>query len=434
MKKWTQITAALLLALSAAPSFAVPSELDRVVTVVNEDVILRSDIDIMRKLVIFRADGSTDKLPSEEILNAQILNDLIDEKLQLQQAERLGIRVGDIRLDQAITRIAKEDGLTVQQLRKKLIDYRLSWADYREEIRQQMAASEARTAQVRRRINILPQEIDALSTALNAREQQNIQYKFSHIQLPLKEAATAEEKNKTAYLVRAIEKKLKEGADFSSMALAYSKGRRALEGGDWGWLRLEEMPTLFADQIANHKKGEIIGPFRSGVGFHFIKIDDVKGQKTVAVTEFKARHILIKPSVILSDTGAKKQLMDLMRDVRTGKRSFADIAQEYSEDTGSSANGGLLDWQTSDTYTSDFKEQLEQLKVGQISEPFKTIYGWHVIKLIDKRIADRTDDAAKNRAANILFRRKFNDEVQAWLQELRAAAYIENINEQSDER
>ena len=198
-------------------------------------------------------------------------------------------------------------------------------------------------------------------------------------------------------------------------------------------MRKEEMPTIFADQIKMQNKGSIIGPFRSGVGFHILKIEDVKGLETVAVTEVNARHILIKPTVILSDDGAKEQLEEITRRVNAGEASFDDLAQQYSQDPGSAVQGGELGYQTPDLYVPEFKHQVETLPEGKISAPFKTVHGWHIVEVLDRREVDRTDSALKNKAYQILFNRKFNEEAGAWLQEIRASAFVEMVEDDQDD-
>ncbi|ENN9908840.1 peptidylprolyl isomerase, partial [Vibrio fluvialis] len=189
---------------------------------------------------------------------------------------------------------------------------------------------------------------------------------------------------------------------------------------------------IFADQIKMQNKGTIIGPFRSGVGFHILKIDDVKGLETVAVTEVNARHILIKPTIILSDEGAQKQLNEFIRRIKAGEATFGELAQQYSQDPGSAAQNGELGYQTPDLYVPEFKHQVETLPVGQISQPFKTVHGWHIVEVLDRREVDRTDSALKNKAYRILFNRKFNEEASAWLQELRAGAFVEILKDDED--
>jgi peptidyl-prolyl cis-trans isomerase SurA len=233
-----------------------------------------------------------------------------------------------------------------------------------------------------------------------------------------------------AKLADNIVKKLNNGADFTTLALTYSKGPKALKGGNWGWMRKEEMPTIFADHIALENKGSIIGPFRSGIGYHILKIDDVKGLDSVSVTEVNARHILIKPSIILSDDGARKELNGFIREIKSGKAKFGDLAEQYSQDPGSASRKGELGYQTPDLYVPEFKNKIETLPVGQISQPFKTVHGWHIVEVLGRRQVDRTDAAMKNKAYRIIFNRKFNEESSAWIQELRASAYIEDLDKQ----
>lgn len=425
MKKWTKALLAATISASSLSAIASPAELDRVITVVNEGVILSSDIDSLKKTVALNANQGS--LPPEDVLEQQILDQLILEELQLQEAKRLGIRIDDTRLEQAIANIAKDKKVSVDTLRETLKRSGISWSEYRDQIRREMTISEARNAQVRRRINILPQEVESLASQLNAQNLENVQYKLSHIQLRLDEDAEKAEREAVASKAKTLVSELESGRDFAALALANSKGPKALNGGDWGWMRLEEMPTIFADQIKNNGKGAIIGPFRSGVGYHILKIDDVKGLESVAVTEVKARHILIKPSIVLSDDGAKKQLEQMVKQIKNGDKTFADLAKQYSADPGSAVKGGDLGWQTTELYVPEFKDKVDNLPEGQISEPFKTVHGWHIVEVLDRRQADRTDAAMQNRAYRMLLNRKFNEEAQAWLQELRAGAYVEQV-------
>lgn len=433
MKKWKSSLLGLTLWSLAAGSIAAPQELDKVVTIVNDSVILQSDVDAMLKTVQMNAARQNQPLPSSDILSEQVMEKLIIETLQLQQAQQFGIRIDDTRLDQAINQIAAERDMTVAQLQQMLADNGISFAVFREQMRRDITASEARTIQVRRRINILPQEVDTLAEQLEKQTQQGVSFNISHIQLRINEDASAAEKNEALSQANQLVKELNNGADFANLAYSYSKGPKALQGGEWGWMRKEEMPTIFADQIKSGGKGTIIGPFRSGVGYHILKINDVQGLETISVTEVNARHILVKTSVIMSDEGAQRQLEKARRAILAGEQSFADAAQALSADPGSAANGGELGWQTPDIYVPEFKDKVETLPAGMISEPFKTVHGWHIVEVVERRDVDRTDAAVKNRAYRILFSRKFNEEAQAWLQELRAGAYIEQPEDANDQ-
>lgn len=430
MKLWKHALLSLAGLMSIGLAQAQPTEIDRVAVIVNNSVILQSDIDAAVVNVVTNAKRNGQRLPEMPILREQIIDKLILDSLQRQEAERIGIRIDDEQLNQAIEQIATENQQSVTQLRTSIAEDGLSYPVFREQIRQEIAASEARNALVRRRINILPAEVDSLAQLIEQESHSTVEYKFSHIQLSFSDQKSNAELEKQA---QELVEKLKAGADFSQMAFTYSKGPKAMQGGDWGWMRKEEMPTLFADQIKMNSKGSIIGPFRSGVGFHILKIDDVKGLETVAVIEVNARHILIKPTLILSDEGVKKQLLSLTQRIRSGEANFGEIAQQYSQDLGSAAEKGELGYQTPDVYVPEFKHQLETLPLHQISEPFKTVHGWHIVEVLDRREVDRTDSALKNRAYRILFNRRFNEEASAWLQELRAGAFVEILNEADDE-
>ncbi|CAH8227193.1 peptidylprolyl isomerase SurA [Vibrio aestuarianus] len=430
MKLWKHTLIGLVATLNIATASATPVELDRVAVIVNSGVILQSDINSAIKTLYINAKKNNQTLPDEKVLREQVIEKLIIDTVQQQEAERIGVRIDDNRLNEAINEIAKNNNQTIDELTTSVAAEDLTYAEFREQVRKEIAASEARNALVRRRVNILPAEVDNLADILAQETNATVQYKIGHIQLRF-----SDDQDKTVVEKQAKElaEKLNQGADFSTMAYTYSKGPKALQGGDWGWMRKEEMPTIFADQIKMQNKGTIIGPFRSGVGFHILKIEDVKGLETVAVTEVNARHILIKPTVILSDDGVKKELNDFIRRINAGEATFAELAQQYSQDPGSAAQNGELGYQTPDLYVPEFKHQVEILPVGQISEPFKTVHGWHIVEVLDRREVDRTDSAIKNKAYRILFNRKFNEEASAWLQEMRASAFVEVLKDEQDD-
>ncbi|WP_154172664.1 peptidylprolyl isomerase SurA [Vibrio metoecus] len=431
MKLWKPTLISLLGTLTLFNAHAELQQLDSVAVIVNSGVILQSDVDGALKTVKANAKQNKQPLPQESVLREQVLEKLIIDTLQQQEADRIGVKIDDNRLNDAIKEIAKSNQQTQEQLIAAVAQEGLTYPEFREQVRKEMAASDARNALVRRRINILPAEVDTLAELLAKETDATVQYKISHIQLRVEDG---QDKSEAESLANKLVTELKQGSDFAKMAYTYSKGPKALQGGDWGWMRKEEMPTIFADQIKMQNKGSVIGPFRSGVGFHILKIDDVKGLETVAVTEVNARHILIKPTIILSDDGAQKQLNEFVQRIKNGEVTFAELAQQYSQDPGSAAQKGELGYQTPDLYVPEFKHQVETLPVGQISEPFKTVHGWHIVEVLDRRQVDRTDSALKNKAYRILFNRKFNEEASAWLQELRASAFVEVLKDEKDEQ
>ncbi|ENM5826282.1 peptidylprolyl isomerase SurA [Vibrio metoecus] len=431
MKLWKPTLISLLGTLTLFNAHAELQQLDSVAVIVNSGVILQSDVDGALKTVKANAKQNKQPLPQESVLREQVLEKLIIDTLQQQEADRIGVKIDDNRLNDAIKEIAKSNQQTQEQLIAAVAQEGLTYPEFREQVRKEIAASDARNALVRRRINILPAEVDTLAELLAKETDATVQYKISHIQLRVEDG---QDKSEAESLANKLVTELKQGSDFAKMAYTYSKGPKALQGGDWGWMRKEEMPTIFADQIKMQNKGSVIGPFRSGVGFHILKIDDVKGLETVAVTEVNARHILIKPTIILSDEGAQKQLNEFVQRIKNGEVTFAELAQQYSQDPGSAAQKGELGYQTPDLYVPEFKHQVETLPVGQISEPFKTVHGWHIVEVLDRRQVDRTDSALKNKAYRILFNRKFNEEASAWLQELRASAFVEVLKDDKDEQ
>ncbi|SHO55629.1 peptidylprolyl isomerase SurA [Vibrio quintilis] len=423
MKFWQHFLITIISLISLNIN-AAPVELDRTAMIVNDGTILSSDIDTELRLIKLNAKQKKQPLPKEDALREQVIDKLILDTLQVQEANRIGIKIDDDRLNKAIQGIAKDHKQTLKQLQASVEKAGIPYAVFREKIRTEIKISEARNAFVRRRINIQPAEVESLANILTKQSDTTVQYKISHIQLRVE---NDEDKAKQKALADQIVRKLKKGANFSKQAITYSKGPKALQGGSWGWMRKEEMPTIFADQIKLQKKGSIIGPFRSGIGFHILKIDDVKGLETLSVTEINARHILIKPSIILSDEGAKKELEGFIQQIKSGKATFGELAEQYSQDPGSAVQKGELGYHAPEIFVPEFKHQIETLPVGKISQPFKTVHGWHIVEVLGRRQVDKTDAAMKNKAYNILFNRKFNEESSAWLQELKAGAYIENL-------
>lgn len=340
--KFLKYTFISLLACYQVSVSATPVALDRIAVIVNNQSILQSDIDNSMQLIKANAKADSQNLPADSILQQQIIDKLIMDSLQQEQAERIGVKIDDTRLEQAIETIAKGNNQSVQQLIDSVTQSGVSYQAYRESVRKEVAAAEARNALVRRRINILPAEVDSLMNLLSKQTSATVQYKISHIQL---RTADGQDLQQTEALAKKIIQQLNSGTAFNTLALTYSKGPKALKGGDWGWLRKEEMPTIFADQIKMQNKGTVIGPFRSGVGVHILKIDDIKGLDTVAVTEINSRHILIKPTIILSDEAAQAELKHIREQIQSGQVTFGDMAAKYSQDPGSASN--RVTWATS---------------------------------------------------------------------------------------
>ncbi|WAG16452.1 peptidylprolyl isomerase SurA [Aeromonas hydrophila] len=416
------LTAGLFGAMSQG-AFAAPELMDKVLAVVNKDVVLASQQEALVQKVKASAQESGQSLPDDATLRKQALDRLIQESLQLQLADRQGLKISDTQLEQAIQSIAADNKMTLDQLRAQLAREGLTYAQYREEVRREILMNEVRRNQVRRRINISEQEVKQVVDILAKQGQQ--QYHVGHIQVALPDNPSAEQLNAAKSKIERILAALKQGADFRKMAIAESSGPKALEGGDWGWMSPQEMPTLMAEAVQGTKKGDIIGPLRSGAGLHIIKVFDTKGQQQVVQTEVRARHILIKPSIILSEEKAKGMLDGILHDIKSGKASFASLAEKYSEDPGSAVQGGELGWSDPNVYVPEFRDMVNRLQPGQISEPFRTTHGWHIVQLEERRSQDATNKAQEQRAYQLIYNRRFTEESQAWLDELRDEAYIQ---------
>ncbi|HAB23706.1 MAG TPA: peptidylprolyl isomerase SurA, partial [Pantoea sp.] len=422
MKNWRMLI--LGVAVAANTAFAAPQVVDKVAAVVNNGVVLESDVDNMLRTVKAQAQQAGQQLPDDKTLRHQILERQIMDNIILQMGEKAGLQISDQQLDQAIGNIAAQNHMSLDQLRSRLAYDGVNYSDYRGQIRKEMLIAEVRNNEVRRRVTILPQEVDTLATQVGAQNAQGTELNVSQILLPLPENPTQQQVDDQEALAKQLVGELKGGADFGKLAVTYSADPQALKGGNMGWGKIEELPTLFAQALSSAKKGDIVGPIRSGVGFHILKVNDLRGEsKNISVTEVHARHILIKPSPILTDEQARAKLEQIAADIRSGKTSFAAAAKQFSDDPGSANQGGDLGWSSPEAYDPAFRDALLQLKKGQTSQPVHSSFGWHLIQLLDTRQVDKTDAAQKERAYRLLFNRKFAEEAQTWMQEQRASAY-----------
>ncbi|ABE56165.1 PpiC-type peptidyl-prolyl cis-trans isomerase [Shewanella denitrificans OS217] len=425
MKHSKKIVTALLALAMSQTVMAAPVALDRVSVQINDGIILESEIGNMLATVRANANKSNQTLPSEQALRTQVIERLILTRLQLQMAERIGLQIGDLQLDQTIESIAKDQKLTVSQLQQQLENDGLSFSQYREQLREEITLGEIQRIQVQRRIQVSPQEISGLVKLMQEQGLKEVEFQIGHILIDVPSEPSSEQLEASSKRANIVLKRLNEGEDFRSTAIASSSGPKALEGGIWDYMNINEMPTLFAEVVNGAKVGDIIGPIKSGSGFHIIKVMDARGLQTKEVEEVKSRHILLKPSPILSEERAKAMLVNFQKQILSGEADFAELARQYSEDPGSAAKGGELGWSSPDVYVPEFAQTLNSLKENEMSEPFRTTHGWHLTQLMDKRKTDATEQFNSNRAHQLIFRRKFNEELQAWLDEMRSDAYIE---------
>lgn len=425
----TIISPLILVGLLQSSLHAQEVKVDNIEAVVNDDVILTSDIKNMRAELTKTYEKSGRPLPDQTEFNKQILDKLISDTLQLQIAERMGFKLSEVRLNQTLQEIAKNNKQTLAQLRADVENSGMSYRAYVDNIRNEITINEVRQENVRRRIQITEHEANELVKRMKQQGQATAELHFAHILLKVSEASSKEEKAAKLTLADELVAKLKAGADINKLAVEYSKGPKAAEGGDWGWRKMDAIPSLFAGHFdASDKKGEIIGPFNTHLGIHIVKILDKKGLETVMAEEVKSRHILIKSNIILSDAKAQSLLKDLRQQILDGKKTFAELAKEYSQDTGSAVKGGELGWADPSMYVPEFRDLAKSLPIGEISQPFQTAHGWHILQVMERRKSDVTDESMKQKAYSIIYRQRFPAEAYAWINELRQEAYIKINN------
>lgn len=403
--------------------------LDRVVVVVDDGVVLQSQIDQLVKQVKGGDNFNSGNAPSDEVLETQAIERLILQEIQLQMADRMGIEIDDSQLEQALSRIANNKNISTQALRQEMVSNGVNWASYRENVRNELIIQQVQRAAVQQRVSITPQEINNLVKLIDSNQEVQTEYQLAQILISADSDASQAELTKAKERADAVLTLLDEGRDFSDLAVRSSSGSAALDGGDMGWMTVNSMPTLFAEAVDGEPTGAIVGPIRSGIGFHILKVQDKRGEQTVEVQEVKARHILISPSVILSDNKAKQMLADYRQQIIDGEKTFAELAREHSADPGSASRGGDLGWARPDKYAPEFKQTVETIDVSTISEPFRTQFGWHIVEVTDRRTQDATEESKQEQAYQMLFSRKFREELDSWQQEMRDQAFIRRVAE-----
>tara|TARA_B100001094_G_C18194716_1_gene809881 strand:- start:2312 stop:3604 length:1293 start_codon:yes stop_codon:yes gene_type:complete len=403
--------------------------LDRIAVLVNESVILESEISMMM-------DSIKQKRNIKEVdrdLKSQIIEHLILIRIQMEIANRVGLKIGDLQLDQAILQIAQnnlkgQSSLTQEQaidfIKQQAKSQNMPYAMYREQLRTDLTIQEIQSAHMHQRIQISPQEIEGLVKFIAKEGMKTTRYHLQHILLTVPQQASAKQAEKLQAKAQKMVKDLNAGMSFKNLAMSQSDGQAALKGGDMGAMTLDEMPSLFAEAVEGKKPDDIIGPLKSGIGFHILKIVDLQSQDQLFVQEVRSRHILLKTSPILSDKKAKSMLKKFVAQSKQNSDAFGDFARKYSEDTISATQGGDLGWSDPQVYAPEFKAALEQLKIGEYSQPFKTAFGWHVVQLLERRRMNAQQKINTQKARNILYRRKFNEELQIWLNEIRNRAHV----------
>ena len=398
--------------------------LDRVVAVVDSGIIMESQLNSRVEEILVRLKSDKAELPPLNLLEEQVLDRLIIEEIQLQLAERAGIKISDSELNQTLARVASQNNLSLEDFRIKLEGEGTSYKSFRDTIRKELIIQRVQRGKVGSKIDISEQELENFINSEEGKTQLAEQYNVQHILLPVKsgssELETTEIKNNAESLI----KRINDGENFEKLAASYSSGQNALEGGFLGWRSSAELPSLFADAVLDMKVGEVSSPLKSGAGFHILKLIDKRGNTVKFLDQTLARHILVQPSEIRTENQAEELINSIYQRLVEGE-DFKQLARQFSEDPGSKMDGGELGWSNPGDYDPAFEQTLNATEIGQLSEPVKSSFGWHIIEVMDRRNEDVSQEEQKNRAYQIIFKRKFEQELQSTLIELRAEAYVD---------
>ncbi|GAA4870424.1 peptidylprolyl isomerase [Luteimonas vadosa] len=418
------LAACLLLAPNAQAQSVEP--LDGIAAVVDEDVILRSELDRAVRNILTQYAGRPGQLPPRDVLERQVLERLILVRLQTARAQATGVSVSDAEVDAAIANIASQNNSTPEQLRQQLVRDGLSYPEFRNSLRDELMIQRLRQRFAQSRISVSDAEVDAaLATQGNA-----MQYRLAHILVALPEGATAEQIATGEQKIEGVKGLLERGEmDFSAAAVRYSDSQNALEGGDLGWRTIDEIPAAFAGSIRGMQPGQIIGPLRGPSGFQLLQLVETRqgAQATSGggmVTQYQARHILIRAEDGAEDGQAKAKI-DTLRARIAGGADFVEVARANSEDTRTKSAGGDLGWFNADDFGPLFGAQVTALEDGQVSAPFRTDAGWHVVQRIGSRQVDATDENRRAMVRETIGQRKLEDDWNRFLREMRGEAYVD---------
>lgn len=399
--------------------------LDRVTAVVNDGVVLASEVDEQLTTVKERLHAQGQQMPPDSVLRQQIIEHLVVEEVQIQRADRAGLKVSDETLNNAMTEVAQRNGISLQQLPQALASQGLDYASYRDSLRRELTLRLLQQRDVVQRINVTPREIDQYLERQARHPSANAEYNVSHILIAVPQEATTAQLEAAQKKADDVFTRARNGEDFAKLAIANSNSQTALDGGELGWRKGTELPTLLADTVLGLKPGDVSAPIRAPTGFHIVRLNEVRNlQKNSVVEQVHVRHILMRTSELQDDATVKQKLENIRKRILSGE-DFAGLAQTSSQDVGSAAEGGDLGWSTTDTFVPDFTKVVDGLKVDEISEPFRTQYGWHIAQLLGRRKYDDTKELQRKEAADQIRASKVDEETELWLRRLRDEAYVD---------
>ena len=410
----------LLIFLVSPMTNAAIELLDKVAVVVEDGIILESEVNKRIEQIVESLKQSETPLPPQEVLFEQIIERMIIEEIQLQKAQRAGVRISDQELNESMAQIAQGNGLSLQDFRSFLEEQGESYEFVREQVRKEMILSRIQRGLVQSKVYISEQELDNFINSQEGQVNLSAEFLIQQILIPI---SRDQDEEAASSIIDSLKEKISAKMDFGDLAKEYSSGEEANSEGSLGWRKINEIPTLFANEISSLRKGEIAGPFRSGAGLHLIKLKDKKGRDIKVEKQTLARHILIQTSEIRSEKQAKDLIEDLYNRSQDEDK-FSDLARLYSDDPGSKMEGGELSWTGPGRFDPKFEEVMDSLEINQVSKPFKSNFGWHIVEVLDRREEDISLNIQKNRAYQILFDRKYEEQLEKTLSEMRAESYV----------
>jgi len=400
--------------------------LDRVVAIVNEGVVLQSQLDSQTGLILERLREQGTQPPRPELVRQQVLERLVLQEIQIQRANRVGVQVSDEMLNEALRDVARRNNLPFEQMPAALASQGIDYASYRDEMRREITMQLLRQRDVIPRIYVSPRELEQALERQTTQADANAEFDVSHILLSLPESADAAQLERVETLARDIHARARGGEDFGQLALAYSNAQSALDRGKLGWRRLGQLPQFIADRVGTMQAGDVSEPVRTPTGFHIVRLDGSRGGDSgpMMIEQLHARHILMRPNEVQDDATTRQRLATVRERIQGGE-DFGALASVTSEDPGSASRGGDLGWNVPGTFDPAFEEVLAGLETDQISEPFRTQFGWHIVQLLGRRTHDQSDEVRRQRVLTALRESKVDEETELWLRRLRDEAYVE---------
>jgi peptidyl-prolyl cis-trans isomerase SurA len=432
MRKVIQACAVLIAQLLLlSPSYAQTRDisvhgelLDRIAAIVNDGLVLKSELDSQMESVQKRLMEQKVELPSQNVLQQQVLDRLILQEIELQRAKHVGLSISDEQLNGALQEIAARNKIPFDQLPTALGAQGVDYKAYRESMRKELTLSTLRQRDVIAHINVSPHELEQY---LEHEQNQaaNDEFNVSHILLSLPAAATPQQLEEISHKAQDVAARAGNGEDFGQLAIANSNSQTALDGGQLGWRKGSQLPQFILDLVSKMKPGEVSAPVRTPSGYHIVKLNERRnGEAPVIINQVHVRHILMKPNELDDDATVKEKLSKLRERILKGE-DFAGIAATASEDPGSAPDGGDLGWSGPGTFVPEFDKAVADLKPNEISEPFKTRYGWHIVQMLGTRTYDSTDDVRRQKAFAAIRESKADEETELWLRRLRDDAFVE---------